>query len=194
MLPAIQNISSLLSWDALASHAPVETRIGMGLIGVLLLVWGSRSKRLVSAAPGALLGITAASLVLSDQSAVTQWIGALAAAVAGGVVAMLVQAIALRTAGALIGGIGATAIFPLVSSPGLPPWWLPLVGALVGVFLLPRLFNATMKIMSPILGAMCLTFALEIGQDHQIYGILGFSLLGLALPFLLAKKPVEEDA
>lgn len=194
MLPAIQDISSLLSWDALANHAPTETRIAMGLMGVLLLIWGSRSKRLVSAAPGVLLGITAASLVLSDQSQTTQWVGSLGAGLAGGVAAMLVQSIALRTAGALVGGIGVTVLYPVVSDPGLPPWWLPLAGALVGAILLPRLFNAAMKIMSPILGAMCLTFALQLAQNHQIYGIIGFSVLGLALPFLLSKRAVKEDA
>jgi hypothetical protein len=194
MLPAFQISTSLLSWDALANAAPLETRSILGLMGILLLVFGSRSTRLVSAAPGALLGITLASLVLSDQSLGVQIGGALAAGVAGGVVAMLVQSIALRCAGALIGGIGATVVFPMLSSQALPPWWLPLAGAIIGGLLLPRLFNAALSILSPVLGAMCLTFALGLEQSHQLYGIVGFSILGFAMPFLFtAKKPEPES-
>jgi hypothetical protein len=194
MLPAFQISTSLLSWDALANAAPLETRSILGLMGILLLVFGSRSTRLVSAAPGALLGITLASLVLSDQSLGVQIGGALAAGVAGGVVAMLVQSIALRCAGALIGGIGATVVFPMLSSQALPPWWLPLAGAIIGGLLLPRLFNAALSILSPVLGAMCLTFALGLEQNHQLYGIVGFSILGFAMPFLFAAKKPEPES
>jgi len=194
MLPAFQISTSLLSWDALASAAPLETRSILGLMGILLLVFGSRSTRLVSAAPGALLGITLASLVLSDQSLGVQIGGALAAGVAGGVVAMLVQSIALRCAGALIGGIGATVVFPMLSSQALPPWWLPLAGAIIGGLLLPRLFNAALSILSPVLGAMCLTFALGLEQSHQLYGIVGFSILGFAMPFLFTAKKTEPES
>ncbi len=194
MLPALQFNTSLLSWDTLSGAAPLETRAIFGLLGILLLVFGSRSKRLVSAAPGALLGITLASLVLTDESLGLQIGGAMAAGVAGGVAAMLVQSIALRTAGALVGGIGATVLFPLLSSQSLPPWWLPLAGAIIGSLLLPRLFNAALSVLSPILGAMCLSFALGLEQNHQIYGIVGFSLLGYAMPLLLAsKKPAPES-
>jgi hypothetical protein len=140
------------------------------------------------------LGVTLASLVLSDESLGLQIGGALGAGVAGGVVAMLVQSIALRSAGALIGGIGATVVFPLLSSQALPPWWLPLAGAVIGSLLLPRLFNAALSILSPILGAMCLSFALGLEQSHQLYGIVAFSLLGFAMPYLLAAKaPAKES-
>lgn len=193
MLPAIPEITSLLSWEALSNAAPIETRTAMGIMGALLLVWGSRSKRLVAAAPGALLGITVASMFLGDQSLLIQLGGALGAGLAGAVAALLVQSIALRTIGALIGGIGATVIFPLISDQALPPWWLPLAGALLGSILLPRLFNAALSTLSPILGAMCLSFSLGLEESQQLYGIIGFSLLGFAMPFLLKKKASTEE-
>jgi len=188
MLIASLDLSSLPSWGSLSQGAPNETRAIVGAIGLLLLLFGARSKRLVSAAPGALLGLTAVAILMDDEPVKTQIIAGLAAAAAGGVLALFVQAVALRIAGALVGAITATVVFPLVSSAALP-WWLPLAGALVGAILLPRLFSAAMKILSPILGAMCLTFALGLKDEHQLYGILGITIGAFALQMVLGKKP-----
>jgi hypothetical protein len=194
MMIATPDFFSLLSWGALAEAAPAETRVVMGAIGVLLILWGTRSKRLVAAAPGALVGLTAVALLLDAEPVKTQLLAGLVAAVAGAILGLMVQAIALRTAGALIGAIAVTAVFPLVSSQSVPPWWLPLAGALAGALVLPRLFSAAMRIMSPILGAMCLSFALGLKDEHQLYGILGFTIAGFALQMVLGKKAEEPDS
>ena len=192
LIPAIET-STLLSLGHLSSAASDEARGVSAVLGVLLLLWGPRSKRLVAAAPGILLGALLAASLLSDQSPSTQAGGAAIAGLAGGIVALLIQATALRLAGALIGAVTAAAFYPLLGSQALLPWWIPLAGALVGLFLIPRLFRTTLKLLSPVFGAICLCYAAGLDADQQLYGLIGFSLLGYGLQAGLSRRGAKLD-
>ena len=192
LLPAVET-STLLSLAHLSASATDEARVVAGILGVLLLLWGPKSKRLVAAAPGILLGALLAASLLSDQSPSTQAIGAAGAGLAGGLVALILQATALRLAGALIGAVSAAAAYPLVGSESLLPWWVPLAGGLAGLLLIPMLFRSTLKLLSPVFGAICLCFAIGLESDQQLFGLIGFSLLGYILQAGLSRRGTRVD-
>lgn len=187
LVPAVET-STLLSLAHLSASATDEARVVAAVLGVLLLLWGPKSKRLVAAAPGILLGALLAASLLSDQSPSTQAVGAAAAGLAGGFVALILQATTLRLAGALIGAVASAAAYPLFEPSTLPPWWIPLAGALAGLLLIPRLFRSTLKLLSPVFGAICLCFAVGLDADQQLFGLIGFSLAGYAVQAGLSRR------
>ena len=186
-LPAIET-SAFLSLGQISATASQEARVAVGILGVLLLLWGPKSRKFVAAAPGMLLGALVAASLLADQSTQTQAIGTAAAGLAGGVIALIVQATALRFAGALIGAVTVASAYPLFNSTSAAPWWLPLGGAVLGMLIIPRLFSSTLKLLSPVFGAICLNYAAGLATEHQLYGLIGFSLAGFGLQAALGKR------
>jgi len=178
VLMANWKLTEALSWSEISTSAPTGSRIFLGILGGVLLLFGSRSRALVNAAPGVLLGSILASVVLQTQSTQTQMYGAIGAGVIGGLIALAMQAVALRVAGALIGAISSVLIYEMIASSTIPPWWLPLGGAVVGALILPRVFNSAMGLMSPLIGAFCLSFACALNSEHQLYGVVGFTIAG----------------
>ena len=192
-LPAIE-LPTVLSMAQLSEAASQEARYVGGALGVLLLFWGPRSKRLVAATPGILLGSLLAASLLADQSPSTQAIGTGAAGLVGGLVSLVLQAMALRLAGALIGAVTAASIYPMTSSDPVMPWWVPIAGAIVGLFLLPKLFRSTIKLLSPVFAAICLNYALGLDADQQLMGLIGFSVAGYAIQAGVSRKFSRTDS
>jgi hypothetical protein len=192
LLPALET-DTLLSVAHLSASATDEARVVAAVLGVLLLLWGPRSKRLVSAAPGILLGALLAASFLADQNPSTQAMGAGAAGLVGGFLALMLQATALRLAGALVGAVAAASAYPLIDTAPLP-WWVPISGAVVGLLVVPRMFRSTLKLLSPVFGAICLCFAANLEADQQLYALIGFSLLGYAVQAGLARRGTRVDS
>ena len=193
LLPAIE-LPTLLSMADLSSAATQEARYVAGGLGVLLLFWGPRSKRLAAATPGILLGSLLAASFLTDKSTSTQAIGTASAGVIGGIASLVLQAMALRLAGVLIGAVTAASIYPMASSDPIMPWWIPIAGAILGLFILPKLFRSTLKLLSPVFAAICLSYALGLDADQQLFGLIGFSVVGYAIQAGLGRKASRTDS
>ena len=185
---AALNAESAFSWADLAARSPDESRLAVGAIGLGLLIFGGRSKRLVTAAPGLVLGLIVALVLTQESSARTQTIAALAGGLLGALTASFLQKLALRLAGVVIGAVLAGALAPLFTETSTTPIWVLVAGGVGGALLLPMLVTKTLRILSPLFAAICFSYALGLDADKQLYAIAGFSIAGVFIQRLLEKK------
>ncbi len=154
-------------------------RAVLALGGLLLLLWGPRLYRLALAVPGMLLGALVAPMLVDGQQDPVLLAGVtLVLALAGALAVGLLEALALRVAGALLGG-GLTAMAAPLALPA-SHWdpWLPLAGALVGMLLLPPLFRVALRVALPGLGAIAIAQALGRPTDALlVVGLWGVGVL-----------------
>jgi hypothetical protein len=149
--------------------------------GILLLFVGSRHYKVALVLPAAILGATLIHTVLGP--AIPQSVELLAivvGAVGSGILAALLEAVAVRLAGVLLGGGFSLALWPAVVGAGPQvPWWVPLAGALVGLALFPRLYKAGLRVVVPLLGGLVVSHA--IGRPGHLGWVLGLAAAGFAL-------------
>jgi hypothetical protein len=130
------------------------TDAGLAVVGLVLLFFGRRLFWLALAALGFLLGLAIADHLLTAQSEGVRLGLALLCGVAGGVLAVMAQKLAIRLAGLLGGGFGGFWLIGL---------WPPhdelrtivavVVGALVGALVAGFLFDTALIIVSALAGA-----------------------------------------
>ncbi len=146
-----------------------------GLVGILLALAGARFYKLAVLAPGLLLGIAVGLLLPETLEAPLRAIIAVVVAGFGAVVCRFVEQAAVRAFGAVVaGGLVYTAWPVVLDEPS--PWWAAAAGAALGLLLFPRAFQALLKPLTALLGALALAFAL--GQEHNPFVIGGVALLG----------------
>ena len=182
------NAESAFSWAELAARSPEESRLAVGAIGLGLLLFGGRSKRLVSAAPGLILGLIVALIVTQEASPSTQTIAALIGGLVGALMASFLQKLALRIAGVVFGVVLAGAIVPLLPESFTSSIWILVGGGILGALLLPMVVAKTLRFLSPFFAAICFAYALGLEADKQLYAIVGFAIAGFFIQRILEKK------
>lgn len=177
-------LSALPPLVDLAAGSPVLVRVLVGMAGVVLLLWGARIYKpavwLVSFSAGALgavvlLGAGAEDLpVLADPVVVV--VGALltGAVVAG--VAALVHKLGLIAMGGLGGVILAQTATQLVLAEA-GPWWIGLIGGLLGALAMPLLFKRLLVLLTAAAGALCLAWS--VGQPTHALLLAGLWVVGV---------------
>ena len=109
---------------------------------------------------------------------------AIAAGMAGAVLMIMVEKIALSAAGgALIGGL-TLAIGPLFIKE--VPWYAATIGGLIGAMLFPMIYRRSLRIVTPVMGALAVGLALERPEDLWLLG--GLSVVGIVLQHTLTGK------
>lgn len=168
----------------------MDPRILAGAAGLLLLVLGSRVYRLAVVTPGVMAGLWIAEQVTSDASNTVQYAAMIGLALAGGVLAFLLERFALAIAGALMGGGLADAIGPHLLGPELH-WAVPAVCALVGFLAMPALFERLLPLVTAVLGALALAWATGRAQDLIFIALVAAG--GLLIQILLLRRGERKD-
>jgi MFS family permease len=151
-------ISRLLSIMQLAMlHSQLHYTLGFLLVGFLLLLLGRRLFWLFVAAAGFLAGAAAAPYILPHQSELFTLLVAVVLGIAGTLLAIFVQKLAVMIGGFVAGGyLGAVVGAPLLDGAGIayPGAWLCfLVGGLLGALLMMIFFNWALIFLSSLEGA-----------------------------------------
>ncbi len=127
-------------------------------LGSLLLLAGRRLFWLLAAAAGFVLGLFLAQQLLNEQSQTVMLLVALAAAALFAVLALVGLRFVIGLVGFVAGGIGLNWLFTAFSfTPAEPSTLLSialfLAGGIAGAFLLSRLFDLGLVVLSSLIGA-----------------------------------------
>jgi len=181
MLSTLQELISSFSISAISESTPFEGRVLFGILGFMLLLFGARHPKLVVAAPGAIVGACCGLVAFEGHSDGVMIGAATGFGLIGALLSALLRSIALRTAGAIIGAIVGMMIYPYIGDLDPQPVWAPISGALVGLVLLPALFDFAIRLMSPALGALAIVIAFEVAEDRQLQTLIILSIVGAVL-------------
>lgn len=132
------------------------------LAGIILLVSGRRLYWLFVGIVGFGLGVAVASYFMKSEPLWLILLIALAAGVAGALLARTLQILVLVVAGFLAGGYAMATLFKLLKF-NLPveTWLLYLVGGIIGVSLVLFLFEWALMILSSVTGAALMVDAFK---------------------------------
>lgn len=167
----------------------LDPRIGVGALGVLLLLFGARYYRLVLVAPGFALGVLGGLLLTQSTTTNQQVLAALCLGLIGATALYFLERLAVSVVGAVLTAGFVRAGLPALLGEALP-WYVPVAAGLLGLLLFPRLLRGLLKVLSPMLGALAVAFAL--GRSGDLWLILGLSAFGSV--FQLAMGTREESA
>ena len=147
----------------------------LAIVGGFLLVAGARLYRLAVVSPGLVGGVLMGAQIMQGADPRMRLAAALALALLGAVLMVIVERVAISVTGAfLLAGITHAAA-PLVLNAA-PPTYVPVVAAVVGLFLFPALFRSLLFVLTPLGGALCLAWAL--GQPQHLVLICGLWAAG----------------
>lgn len=132
--------------------------------GVALLLFGRRLFWLLVAAAGFLAGFTFVSLFLEEPSTTSALVAGLLAGVAGALVALFSQKVAVTLGGFLAGGYGLMVLAGgLTGVSTIPEWISFLIGGVIGAFLIRIVFEWTLIVLTSLIGAVLVTHFLGVG-------------------------------
>ncbi|MBL8617190.1 MAG: hypothetical protein JNM72_16390 [Deltaproteobacteria bacterium] len=149
----------------------IDPRALAGLLGLLLLIAGSRFYRVAIIAPGFLAGVALADHFLSGLGGALPLIFALLLGAGGALACHVAERVAVRLVGAVIVSGVVHAVAPLLFQRETPWWWAPVAGA-VGLLLFPRLYERLLPLIGAVLGAICVAWAAGKPQEVGLIGAL----------------------
>lgn len=138
-------------------------------VGAVLLLWGRRLYWLALGGLGFFLGLGLARQYLELDAGV-ELVLAVIVGIAGAVLAVVAQKIAVTVGGFAIGGFLAYYLaLPWAAELGGLVWGVALVGAVIGVVLAALLFEAALVVVSSLVGATLVTQALSLARIHETW-------------------------
>jgi hypothetical protein len=147
------------------------------LIGTVVLFFGRKLFWLCVAAIGFAAGVTLASHIVNEPTALVQLTFAILLGFIGALLALFVQKLAIGLAGFIAGGrfaVGLVATF--VAQYASHFWLIFIIGGLIGTVLLLMFFDWALIFVSSLIGAHLITGAVSLPPTG---GILLFSALVL---------------
>lgn len=151
------------------------------VVGAVLLLWGRKLYWLALGGLGFFLGHGLAREYLELDAGVELAV-AVAIGVAGALLAVVAQKIAVTVGGLAIGGFLAYYLaLPWAAELGVLIWGLTLVGAVLGVVLAALLFEAALIVVSSLVGATLITQAFTLARVHESWVFLVLLVLGVLL-------------
>ncbi|HEX9732663.1 MAG TPA: DUF4203 domain-containing protein [Thermoanaerobaculia bacterium] len=164
--------------DALADQMTYSDPLELA-VGAVLLLWGRRLYWLALGGLGFVLGLALAQELL-DLDAGVELILAVVAGLAGAVLAVVAQKIAVTVGGFVIGAVLAYhAASPWAADLGWGIWWIALLGAVVGVCFAAFLFEAALIVVSSLVGALLITQGLDLERGHETWVFLVLLAIGV---------------
>jgi hypothetical protein len=166
---------------------PLEDPVALiGVVGGALLVAGARLYRLALLAPGLAAGVLLGLEMTRGASPELRLIAGLSLGIIGAGLVMLAERLAIALGGAfLVGGL-ANAAAP-VMLPGHDAWYVPVAGAVLGMFIFPTLYRKLLFIFTALGGALCVAWAMGRPQDLPLVG--GLWLAGTVTQWLTRSRP-----
>jgi hypothetical protein len=161
--------------------------------GLVLLFFGRRFFWLLVGVTGFLIGFTLVAPFVGGETEKIPIAAGVVAGIAGALLAIFLQKIAVLVGGFLAGGyVTWMLVRGLELSHALPDWAPFLVGGVIGAFLLKKIFDGTVLVLTSLLGA-----TLVVGSFVQI-GVLPFvlviavAIVGIVFQ-LRSKRKKKED-
>ena len=162
----------------------IDARWLVLVIGIILVLFGSRTYKLFLMSPGAVVGVLLALEYSPSGDEVTKAGIAVGAGVVGALLVLMVEKVALSAAGAaLLAGL-SIAIGPQFVSD--VPWYIPTIAGLVGAMFFPIIYRRSLRIVTPVMGALAVVLALGRPEDLWLLG--GLTLVGIVLQHTLTGK------
>ena len=157
----------------------------VGILGLLLLLFGDRLYRLMVMAPGFFIGgyVATHHINIAPES---QLFATVLCSIIGGFVMLLVEKFTVALFGALLGGALTVSLADLIGGVLSTEWYWPVIGALLGSFLFPPLFKKNLALVTAGIGSLCLAHSLEREQDTVF--IVGVGLFGWLFQTLLRRR------
>ena len=180
--------------------APDALRLVIGGLGSLSLLFGARLYKPAlfgSAFAVGVVGVFAAasSLSVGAIGALPLLITALIAGAAVAIVAGIAHRVALIAIGAIAGAVAGLGIASVL----VLPFWVPLLGALIGALALPWGLHSVLKVVTPVVGATLIGWA--AGWLDRPLWLAGLVAVGLVVQLSTGgkgksrkKKKRKEDA
>jgi hypothetical protein len=152
------------------------------LVGAALLLVGRQLYWLFVAGVGFTVAIDLVTRLAEIQSPLLMLVIGVAAGIAGALLAIALQRLAIAVAGFFAGGYVTLALLDLVGlqAPALG-WVLALVGAIVGVVLTLALFEWSLIILSSLAGAGVIVRAADLTTTMRLMAFVVLVMIGIAI-------------
>jgi hypothetical protein len=160
-------------------------------IGVVVLFFGRKLFWLCVAALGFAAGVTLASQLVNEPTALLQLTFALLLGFIGALLALFLQKLAIGLVGFLAGGrfaVGLVATF--VTQYASHYWLIFIIGGLIGTVLLLMLFDWALIFVSSLIGAHLITSAISLPPTGEILLFSALVLFGVLVQAATMRKRV----
>jgi hypothetical protein len=162
-----------------------DPRVLCVVIGVLLLVAGGRLYRLMLVAPGFVAGVLLTTHYAPAGSDMMKMGMIVGVGLVGALIMHLMEQTALRVVGvALMVGL-ATAVAPEVFGKD-EPWWLNYAAGALGAVGFPILYERALPLITSLLGALAVAWAL--GHETDIWMLAILTGVGAAFQTFVAGR------
>lgn len=173
-----------LEWEQLQ-------KLLISLLGILVLVSGTRFYKFLVILPGVGAGVYLGAILSFGQVEEVQLFSMVLLGVLGIVGSLLLEKFAIALLGALLGGAVVQYLLPIFWTQRLE-WYWATAGAVLGGMVIYPIFPTLLPLLSSIVGAYCLSWALERPTDYVLIGAL--TIFGFFVQRLFgAKKPNLEE-
>jgi uncharacterized membrane protein YsdA (DUF1294 family) len=158
-------------------------------VGLVLLVFGRKLFWLLGGAIGFAAGMSITNRFLHNIPEPTLLILALSLGLLGAILAYFLQKVGVRIAGFLVGGFFLMTVlerFGLDSAPW--PWLVFIIGGIIGLVIVAKLFDWALIILSSIAGAAFVVQGLDVAKLLDALLILILSTAGIVIQTRLKRK------
>lgn len=174
-------------------HSTLEYPLPFVLVGLLLLLFGRKLFWLFVALAGFVVGVEVAPYILPHQTELFTLAIALVLGLAGALLALFLQKVAIVIAGFVGGGyIAAVLGAPLLGGAGIkyPGAWLCfLVGGILGAILLYIFFNWALIILSSMHGAHMILRGVSAPSHYFPILFVAVALVGIFIQASTYRRP-----
>lgn len=154
--------------------------ISIAVAGIVLLVFGRKLLWLLVGAAGFLVGYHAAGMLSDTVHQPTALAGGIVLGLAGALLALFAQKVAILIGGFLAGGF---VVMKLASGMGIPdfiPGWIPFAaGGLLGGLLMKGIFEWALIILTSLLGAVMIVSGVDLSQEAGFIFTLLLAVVGI---------------
>lgn len=167
-------------------------------IGAVLLLAGRKLFWLALGGIGFLFGLAVSAEVLNLSSPILELGLALFCGLSCAFLAVFAQKIAVALAGLVLGGLGAlwlASLFEPGAFAGEPSPWLlavAVVGGVLGVFVAPSLFEASLAAFTSLVGAFLIVSRAHVGSPHESWIFVGLALVGFLVQSIGGRERTAE--
>ncbi len=162
----------------------LDGRLPALLIGIVLLGWGAKVYPVLVVAPGVLVGVYLAAVVgeLAHLTATVSVVMTVVFAAGGALLCHFVEGMAIRVGGAGLFAALSAFVWPLVRH-GPVPFWVPLIAAIVGALIFPKVYQVLLRPTTALIGAWSIAWAVK--RPDALWLVGGLAVAGTALQFWL---------
>src|SRR5205814_2106556 len=150
------------------------------VIGAVVLLFGRKLFWLCVAAIGFAAGVTLASHIANEPTALLQLTFALLLGFIGALLALFLQKLAIGLAGCVAGGRLAVGLMATFFVPYAAHYWLVFVlGGIIGALALLALFDWAVIFISSLIGAHLIANAITLPETGRVLLFAGLVVLGI---------------